>query len=66
MSNRHLFEHAIQTVEICEIAGFAMYAMECYPYVVYTGHPDDRIVVEFTMVTDPASIESMCSFEAEA
>lgn len=66
MSNRYLFDTALRTIEIREIAGFAMYAMEHYPYVVYTGNPYDRIIVEFTFVSDSVSIQSICSFEAEA
>lgn len=64
MENRFRIEGATETLAITEIAGFTMYVRADYPYVVASGNPNDRIVIELVRITDPAVIRRMCAFEA--
>ena len=48
------------------IYGFAMHALERYPYVVHTGNAEDAIVVEWVFIADAAEVDRLCAFEIEA
>lgn len=64
MENRFRIDGATETLVQTEISGFKMFARGEYPYVVASGNPKDRIVIELVRITDPGVIRKMCAFEA--
>jgi gamma-glutamylcyclotransferase (GGCT)/AIG2-like uncharacterized protein YtfP len=63
LANFARFGHDFEFISTERILGFRMYAMEHYPYVVYTGNQADTIVVEIVEIKDAETELELHLFE---
>jgi gamma-glutamylcyclotransferase (GGCT)/AIG2-like uncharacterized protein YtfP len=63
LSNYARFGHAFEFISTERIPGFRMYALNHYPYAVFSGDSSDTIVAEIMIIKDPATELDLHEFE---
>jgi len=66
MANYELYKSSLEYISRHTIKGYALYALEDYPYAVKTNSPDDEIVVELFRVTEQQVKRSIHDLELGA
>lgn len=66
MENYHAYQDDLRYIATTELSGFKMYSLSEYPYVVRTGDPDHKIIVDLFRITNESTEQNIHQMEIDA